>query len=251
MSSRRRKAREAALKALYQVDLVGENPLVALDALLDEEVLKPILEPLGRELALNGGLLGDSTREEIEVFTSDFVCQFINDRLFEKVESGNENAVHDFVSRFLRPGVNSNEVLSAFIKRLKDKLAAFSEVRYFSRLIVDRTLEHKAHIDDLLGKFALNWALDRMASLDRSILRSAVCELLFFPDIPVNVTLNESIELAKKYSTERSAEFVNGILDKVQRETKPQKEEPAARRKADEKIRDEVPPSRDPSLEGE
>ncbi|MFZ2961339.1 MAG: transcription antitermination factor NusB [Candidatus Ozemobacteraceae bacterium] len=228
MSSRRRKAREAAIKALYQVDLVGEEPLVALDGLINEEVLKPILEPLGRDLAHSGGLPGDSTAEEIETFSAEFVWQFINERPMDPTESGNETALRDFVARFMRAGLTSEDVLTPFIKRLKEKLAAVTEIRGFARLLIDRVLEHRPQIDGLLETFADNWKLDRMASLDRSILRSGVCELLFFPDIPINVTLNEAIELAKKYSTERSAEFVNGLLDKIQREKAPVKEESAS-----------------------
>jgi N utilization substance protein B len=57
-----------------------------------------------------------------------------------------------------------------------------------------------------------------MSSVDRCILRIAACELLFFPDIPVNASINEAIELAKKYSADRSYEFVNGILDRIRKE---------------------------------
>lgn len=70
-------------------------------------------------------------------------------------------------------------------------------------------------IDRLLAEKALNWELDRLESVDRNLLRLATYELLRSPDIPKNVIINEAIEMAKKYSTEDSSRFINGILDKI------------------------------------
>lgn len=232
MASRRRKAREAALKALYQVDLVQAASAEALDGVIVEEYLRPLLEPFGRELAAAGALAGDVSREEIELFAGEFTNQFLVEF---PTGSGDEVAMRDFIARFHRSTLGSqvSEACERLMGKLRDKIKQLDELRGFARDIVERTMEHLTRIDEILSKSADNWSLERMASLDRSILRFATCELLYFPDIPINVTLNEAIELARKFSTERSPEFVNGILDKVHRENKPIKEEPKKRKNAE------------------
>lgn len=89
------------------------------------------------------------------------------------------------------------------------------EVRKFAETLVDGVCTHLKEIDDLIRPIAQNWEIERMASIDRNLLRQAGFELLHIPDIPVNVIINEAIELAKKFSTEDSGKFVNGILDKM------------------------------------
>lgn len=70
-------------------------------------------------------------------------------------------------------------------------------------------------IDKIIEQRSENWDIERLAVVDKNILRIAVCELFQFPDIPARVSINEAIELAKKYSTIDSAGFVNGILDNI------------------------------------
>ena len=85
----------------------------------------------------------------------------------------------------------------------------------FTLELVRKTLEKGAEIDEAIQRHAEKWDLARIAVLDRLILRLGICELLYFDDIPPKVTINEAIEIAKKYSTEKSDKFVNGILDAV------------------------------------
>ena len=73
--------------------------------------------------------------------------------------------------------------------------------------------ENQEWADQTISKLARNWTLERIAAIDRTILRMGLIELEKMPDIPVKVALNESIELAKKYSTVESSKFINGILD--------------------------------------
>ena len=75
--------------------------------------------------------------------------------------------------------------------------------------------EHQERIDSLISQFAENWRLDRMAAIDRNILRIGAYEMLFCPEIPGRVAINEALELAKRYSTAQSSRFVNGILDRI------------------------------------
>jgi transcription antitermination protein NusB len=89
------------------------------------------------------------------------------------------------------------------------------DVREFTENIVNGTLSNIKEIDSELRKAAQHWVLERMAAVDRNILRGAIYELLYRPDIPSTVTINEAIEIAKKYSTQESAFFINGILDSI------------------------------------
>lgn len=82
----------------------------------------------------------------------------------------------------------------------------------FARELVIGVAEHLPHIDQMIEEYARGWTLDRMANVDRNVLRVAVFELLYLPDVPPSVTVAEAVELAKQYSTAESGRFVNGIL---------------------------------------
>jgi N utilization substance protein B len=90
--------------------------------------------------------------------------------------------------------------------------------RAFADPLIRGTLEHRQQIDALIGKFARNWSLKRMATVDRNVLRLAVYEMLHRDDIPPVVSINEAVDIAKKFSTQDSGKFVNGILDKIKGE---------------------------------
>ncbi len=94
-----------------------------------------------------------------------------------------------------------------------------AEVREFAEEIVKGAYKHRTKIDGHLHQCAKNWSLDRMGVVDRNVLRMAVYELLYRLDIPTSVTINEAIEVAKKFGTDDSGAFVNGILDRVARMT--------------------------------
>lgn len=88
-------------------------------------------------------------------------------------------------------------------------------VREFARELVTGYLENRESIDARISANSSNWSLGRMAKIDLSIIRLAVYELLFRPEIPKSVTINEAIEIAKKFGSEESPAFVNGILDEL------------------------------------
>lgn len=92
------------------------------------------------------------------------------------------------------------------------------EVAEFATQLSRGTAERRAEIDRLLGVFAVDWPVERMANIDRNILRLAVYELLLVPDVPASVTVNEAVELAKRYGDANSAKFVNGILGNLVRQ---------------------------------
>lgn len=102
--------------------------------------------------------------------------------------------------------------LDFFWKRYEDE---GEEVIAFSNDLIKGTLKHIDEIDKVLAECTEHWGLDRMAAVDRNILRFAAYEIMFRPDIPPAATINEALEIAKKYSTIDSASFINGVLDKL------------------------------------
>ena len=90
-----------------------------------------------------------------------------------------------------------------------------TEVREFAHRIIVGVEKERDKIDEKISSYATNWQLKRMAVIDRNILRIGVFELLYASDIPPKVTINEAVELAKRYGDLDSSKFVNGILDKV------------------------------------
>lgn len=93
--------------------------------------------------------------------------------------------------------------------------AGETEMRLFAEPLIRGTLQHRDAIDGTIMQHVKNWELHRIAAVDRNILRLAIYEMLHREDIPPVVSINEAVDIAKKFSTEDSGKFVNGILDKV------------------------------------
>ena len=91
------------------------------------------------------------------------------------------------------------------------------ESRDFAETMVKGVRENSSDIDKIISKHTDNWDISRMAVIDRNIMRMAVYEMVFRDDIPPNVSINEAIELAKKYGDIDSGKFVNGVLDKIKK----------------------------------
>lgn len=85
----------------------------------------------------------------------------------------------------------------------------------FARNLVMGVCNNKASLDQIIRKASRNWRMERMAHVDKSILRLAVFELLFLEDIPPKVSLDEAVELGKKFGSEHSARYINGVLDHI------------------------------------
>lgn len=90
-----------------------------------------------------------------------------------------------------------------------------AESRKFALRLIRGTLEHREEIDAIVQQVAQNWEISRMAVVDRNVLRLATFELLHCDDIPPKVAINEAIEIGKRFSTQNSGAFINGILDKI------------------------------------
>jgi transcription antitermination factor NusB len=89
------------------------------------------------------------------------------------------------------------------------------EIRSFSKELVLGVWEHRQDLDKLISRASKNWRIERMSRVDRNILRVAVFEVLYMGDIPPKVSIDEAVELGKRYGTEDSGAFVNGVLDHI------------------------------------
>jgi len=115
---------------------------------------------------------------------------------------------------------------SEWFEEFWEQHASSPEHRDFAQCLVDGVIARADELDGLIGRYAENWTISRMACIDRNVLRMATYELLNLPEIPARVTLNEAIDIVKRFGDEQSGAFINGILDRML------KEEPTLRVKA-------------------
>jgi len=99
----------------------------------------------------------------------------------------------------------------------KDPVRINTKGRQFTEELVRGVIAHHPDIDPLIAKYADNWGIDRMGTVDRNAMRIAAYEMLYRDDIPPVVSINEAVELAKSYSSVESGKFVNGILDRIRK----------------------------------
>jgi N utilization substance protein B len=114
-------------------------------------------------------------------------------------------------------GLYAYEILQRDIDEIFADLAGDSslgeEHLKFARFYIETVIKNSASLDAEIARLADNWEIERIALIDKIILRMALCEIRYMPDIPEKVAINEAIDLAKQYSTLESSAFVNGILD--------------------------------------
>lgn len=113
-------------------------------------------------------------------------------------------------------GDDPNIALDNFWQSMEDSVE--EQVREFTGELVRGTIDNLEAIDKQISDYAANWHIKRMAVIDRNVLRLSCYELLFRSDIPPKVSINEAVDLAKKYSGPEAGKFVNGILDKIKSE---------------------------------
>lgn len=95
------------------------------------------------------------------------------------------------------------------------KQSVAPETRAFAEQLVEGVNQHHVELDHLMNQYAVNWKVNRMPVVDRNILREALYELLWLPEVPAKVTVNETIELAKRFADDETRRFVNGMLDRI------------------------------------
>ncbi|MFC1546351.1 transcription antitermination factor NusB [bacterium] len=110
-------------------------------------------------------------------------------------------------------GLSIEESWDAFFEKYDSTKA--DKVNKFARQLIDGVVKNMEYIDAQISNSAKNWDINRMASVDRTVLRIASFELLYLTEIPVKVIINEAVEVVKNYSTKDSGKFINGVLDKI------------------------------------
>jgi N utilization substance protein B len=113
--------------------------------------------------------------------------------------------------------ITKQDVVTA-LTQFEEHFLSPEEADEFLRRLVLGVLEHCPELDRLIEQYSENWRLDRINLIDRNILRMALFELLYCEDIPPKVTINEAIDLGKRFGSEDSGSFINGILDRIQNE---------------------------------
>jgi transcription antitermination protein NusB len=130
--------------------------------------------------------------------------------------AGRRRQARELAAQFLYQhdlgGGELGEALTMFWQTQMDIAEA---TRTFAEELIRGTVEHRAAIDEKIKKYTEHWELSRIAAVDRNILRLAIYEMLFRDDIPPVVSINEAVDIAKKFSTRESGSFVNGILDRL------------------------------------
>ncbi len=220
MISPRRHSRELALKALYQAEINNSDLNESLKQILIEALFAPAIEIVVKEF-LKATKASEILSGKVEEFIPDFVDNISSNPHLEV--SDLRFHVKQLLEQYF-PGVTINESfqpeLQNLIDSLCEKIKKQSVVEEFAEELISNISQNNKFIEETIEKTANNWSLNRMATIDRCILKIAVSEFFYFPLIPLKATINEAIELAKKYSTDRSYEFVNGILDKISKENK-------------------------------
>jgi N utilization substance protein B len=149
------------------------------------------------------------------IFKAEVILSFFEERDIRWIE--NKSIVRSLVTRTIRD-LESDSTAKNF--DLPDFSNNWEEDKEFFEKIYETTIDHDAEYNEIIGAKTKNWEVDRLAITDQIILKMAISEMLNFGSIPVKVTINEYIELSKNYSTPKSKQFINGILDVVSNEFK-------------------------------
>ena len=132
---------------------------------------------------------------------------------------GKRRQSREFIVQFLyQTDMNKDEIIDECLSEFWKKVEAPADIVEFSSKMIGLVFKNKDEIDAYIKKATTNWDLKRIAVVDRNILRLGIGELLYADDIPPVVSINEAVDIAKKFGTEESGKFVNGILDQIRME---------------------------------
>ena len=133
---------------------------------------------------------------------------------------GKRRAARELALKFLYQNEFNSDSPDSELEPFFERANVSEEIQNFTQALIKKLLSNNKEVDELLKKISANWAPDRMAVIDKNILRLGICELLFDSKTPPKVVINEAVEIAKKFGTEESPDFINGILDKIYRDSK-------------------------------
>jgi N utilization substance protein B len=134
---------------------------------------------------------------------------------------GNRRLSRELVIQFLYLSEMNKGEIKSQLKSFWQNNSCEEDIRLFTEDILNDIFDHKKEIDTQLEKYSDNWTLSRMAVIDRNLLRMAASELMYSKTVPPKVAIDEAVEIAKKYGTEDSPNFINGVLDRILKELKP------------------------------
>ena len=128
---------------------------------------------------------------------------------------GKRRTARELALKFLYQTEFNPESPDSELKPFCERANVSEEVQNFTQALIKKLLLHEKEVDELLKKFSAHWTPDRMTVIDKNIIRLGICELLFDSTTPPKVVINEAVEIAKRFGTEESPGFINGILDKI------------------------------------
>ena len=237
---------DAMVKTLANHKL--KKGIYSYENLVDNQVIKTILEHNGlSKVYIKSGLTWDDQQQEINVWLNEVILkdeQIINYLDIEKPRFEDDKEIvqyiyksaifknSDIIGLFMEQAdlywsENKAILRSMVLKTLKSievdnedfELAELSynwdEDKQFFETIFDQTVKESIKYEQVIADKTLNWDIDRISDTDRILLQMAIQEMINFPGIPLKVTINEYIEVSKKYSTPKSKQFINGVLDVI------------------------------------
>ena len=131
---------------------------------------------------------------------------------------GRRRKAREIVLQALYEAESSSDTPETVIDRHVERRDPNPETAEYARQLFGQTVAHRDELDAMIESGLDNWEMDRVALVDKSILRFALAEVLYFPDVPSRVIINEAIEIAHRYSSADAGRFVNGLLDRFIRQ---------------------------------
>ena len=128
---------------------------------------------------------------------------------------GTRRTARELALKFLYQTEFNSESPDLELNPFCERANVSGEVHNFTQALIKKLLLYEKEVDELLKKVSAHWSPDRMSVIDKNIIRLGICELLFDSTTPPKVVINEAVEIAKKFGTEESPDFINGILDKI------------------------------------
>ncbi|MBT8218468.1 MAG: transcription antitermination factor NusB [Bacteroidia bacterium] len=186
------------------------------ETLLDKDVLRKIYKDYSKTEGYKAFILSDSDSKEIyiEELLSAYKFMAKHEYYSEHVEERFHGWIDDksLILGTMKKTLKSMPVKSRFFM---EYVPQGETVEDFGTVLLKHVLEEDTELLETIDPVLENWDASRVAIVDMILIKMAICEMLYFPTIPTKVTLNEYVELAKSYSTDKSKDFINGILDKL------------------------------------
>ncbi len=187
------------------------------DARIDKDILKRIYRKLSSGDTYKRYLLGESSLEDHKAILHELYRLCRRDEVFDELMEDNYAAWADDKSLVIGAIKKTIKGLPATENFYDEFLPDQETVETFGKELLSKVIADEEYLMSLIDPVLENWDSDRVAMVDMLLIKMAICEFLSFVTIPTKVSLNEYVELSKEYSTEKSKDFINGVLDKLMR----------------------------------